>query len=107
MELTSLKRLDQIAKHIFKEEMLQYLNSDTELKNVKIKLQKYYVEIDNHTEFDKQAPLTRAMTLFLSKYQENKTACYFDMDVRIYSQWTCAAANNFRKLSYPDGKAGY
>ena len=51
MELTSLKRLDQIAKHIMREEMLQNLHADSDMKNIKVKVQKYYKEIDNHTEF--------------------------------------------------------
>ena len=105
MDLTSLKRLDQIAKHIMREEMLQNLHSDTDMKNIKVKIQKYYQEIDNHTEFQHQPELRRAITLFLQKYQDNKSLCFFDLDVRIYAQRLIV--NNFKKISYPDGKAGY
>ena len=110
MELKSLKRLDQIAKHIFREEFLQFIPMETDVKNnVKIKLQKYYEEIMNHTEFNLQAELKRALTVFLSKYENNKTQCFFDLEVRIYSHYVPVnkVAENFLKIQYPDGKAGY
>lgn len=105
MDLSNLKRIDKIAKYIMREEMNQYLHIDTDMKSIKVKIQKYYKEIDNYTEFQHQPELKRAITLFLTRYQENKAHCFFDMDVRIYAQRPLV--NNFKKITYPEDKAGY